>query len=214
MATDETRDTRERLLDEGECLFGQRGIAEVSLREITSAADANIASVNYHFGSKDGLVREVFARRMGPLNEERLNLLDELEAAAGEEPQALEQLPRIFAGPTIRMARRHPDFMMLAGRYHLDQRADCIEVMHAPRFHEFVQRIRSVLVRKYPHVAESTLWWAMHFVVGMMLHTWMGGKETERLSGGVARWEDDEVMIDRLVHFATAGFAHLVELES
>ena len=214
MATDETRDTRERLLDEAECLFGQRGIAEVSLREITTAADANIASVNYHFGSKAGLVRELFARRMGPLNDERLRLLDEIEADAGDRPPPLEAILRIFSGPTLRMARRHPEFMMLAGRYHLDTRSECAEIMHSPDFHDLVQRIRRVLVRSFPDVAESTLWWAMHFVVGMMLHTWMGGKEMEHLSDGVAQWEDDEVMIDRLVHFATAGFQRLVELES
>lgn len=214
MGTDETKDTRDRLLDEAERLFGQRSIAEVSLREITSAADANIAAVNYHFGSKDGLVREIFARRMRPLNEERIRLLDELEEAAGDGLPSLEEVLRIFAGPTLRMARRHPDFMMLAGRYHLDTRADCVAVMHTPRFHDFVERVRSVLLRMFPDAAESTLWWAMHFVVGMMLRTWMGGKEMERLSGGIARWESDEVMIERLVQFAAAGLRRLVEIES
>lgn len=214
MATDDLRDTRERLLDEAERLFGERSIAEVSLREITSAADANIASVNYHFGSKDGLVREVFARRMGPLNDERLRLLDEIEAEAGDEPPPLEQILRIFAGPTLRMARQYPGFMMLAGRYHLDTRAECVEIMHSPRFHELVQRIRAALIRSFPASDESTLWWAMHFVVGMMLHTWMGGKEMETLSGGIARWESDEKMIERLVAFGAAGFRRLVEVES
>ena len=214
MATTDQRETRDRLLDEAERLFGERGIAEVSLREITSAADANIASVNYHFGSKDGLVRELFARRMGPLNDERLRSLDEVQAAAGNSPPSLDAILRAFAGPTLRTARRYPDFMMLAARYHLETRAHCTEILHSPGFHDLIGRIRELLILNFPDAPESALWLAMHFFVGMMLHTWTGAGAMEELSGGIARWEDDERMIDRLVDFGAAGFRALVEAES
>jgi len=214
MSTPDTRETRERLLDQAERLFGERGIAEVSLREITGAADANIASVNYHFGSKDGLVRQLFTRRMGPLNDERLRLLDEMEREAGEGLPSLEAVIEAFTGPTLRLARIHPAFMLLAARYHMDTRAHCTEILHSPRFDELVRRIRRALLRIFPNAPEETLWWAMHFVVGMMLHTWTGGKEVEVLSGGIARWGDDEQMIERLVTFGAAGFRALVAAES
>ncbi|MCB2191530.1 MAG: CerR family C-terminal domain-containing protein [Deltaproteobacteria bacterium] len=66
MSQDHTRQadlTRERLLDEAERLFAERGYDAVSLREITSAADAHLAAVNYHFGSKENLYLEVFRQR-------------------------------------------------------------------------------------------------------------------------------------------------------
>jgi len=214
MATTHIRETRDRLLDEAEHLFGERGIAEVSLREITSAADANIASVNYHFGSKDGLVRELFARRMGPLNDERLRLFDDMEREAGDQPPPLEAILRAFAGPTLRMARRNPSFMQLAARYHLDTRAHCAEILHSPRFQDLVSRMRGLLIRTFPNAPESSVWLAMHFFVGMMLHTWTGAHAMEELSGGIARWDDDERMIDQLVTFGTAGFRALVEAKS
>ena len=65
-----TYDTRDRLLDTAERLFAERGIDATSLRHITAEADANLASVNYHFGTKEELVRELFARRIGPINRE------------------------------------------------------------------------------------------------------------------------------------------------
>lgn len=53
------RETRERLLRQAEVLFAERGFNDVTVREICSAAHANVAAVNYHFGDKLGLYREV-----------------------------------------------------------------------------------------------------------------------------------------------------------
>ena len=74
-----TTDTREALLDAAESLFAEHGVQAASLRAITQQAGANLAAVHYHFGSKEGLVRAVFSRRIGPLNEERLRRLEECE---------------------------------------------------------------------------------------------------------------------------------------
>ena len=64
--------TRDRLLDAAEVLFAEKGYAEASVREITARAGANLAAVNYHFGDKDTLYREVFLRRFRQLREERI----------------------------------------------------------------------------------------------------------------------------------------------
>ena len=58
--------TRDRLLDEAENLFAQRGYHAVSVREITKAAESNLAAVNYHFGNKQNLYLEVFRSRWLP----------------------------------------------------------------------------------------------------------------------------------------------------
>jgi len=58
--------TRDRLLDEAEELFAQRGYHAVSVREITKAAESNLAAVNYHFGNKQNLYLEVFRSRWLP----------------------------------------------------------------------------------------------------------------------------------------------------
>lgn len=57
--SDRDLETRERLLRTGERLFADRGFKKITVRDICRAARANVASVNYHFGSKMGLYREV-----------------------------------------------------------------------------------------------------------------------------------------------------------
>lgn len=56
--------TRERLLDAGLQLFAERGFSAVTVRDLCRAAEANVASVNYHFGDKLGLYREVMERAL------------------------------------------------------------------------------------------------------------------------------------------------------
>ena len=58
--------TKERLLSRAEALFALKGYHAISVREITSAAKCNMASVNYHFGNKKNLYMEVFRSRWVP----------------------------------------------------------------------------------------------------------------------------------------------------
>ena len=58
--------TKKRILDEAEALFAQKGYHAVSVREITAAAECNLAAINYHFGHKKNLYLEVFRSRWLP----------------------------------------------------------------------------------------------------------------------------------------------------
>jgi len=64
--------TRERLLDVAERLFARRGYAATSVRQITAEAACNLAAINYHFGGKHNLYREVFRRRLASMREARI----------------------------------------------------------------------------------------------------------------------------------------------
>ena len=85
-------DTKERILDAAEGLFADRGFPGTSMRDITQGADANIAAVNYHFGSKEALLLAVLERRIEPVNQARLARLDELESSAGGQPVPIEDV--------------------------------------------------------------------------------------------------------------------------
>jgi AcrR family transcriptional regulator len=64
-----------QLLLTAERLFAQQGIAGVSLRTIASeAGSANKSAIQYHFGSKEGLLRAIFSYRLADLIQRR-NLL-------------------------------------------------------------------------------------------------------------------------------------------
>ena len=86
MAEIRSIDTRERILDAAERLFMAHGYEGTSMRQITGEAAVNLAAVNYHFGSKESLMQEVFRRRLDWLNEERLRVLDHMEADANGKP--------------------------------------------------------------------------------------------------------------------------------
>src|SRR5690349_4020093 len=80
--------TKERILVAAETLFSQQGLDGVSVREIAAAAKLDVAMINYHFGSKLGLYRAVFHRRIDQLTEQRLGGLDEvLSRYRGEAPK-------------------------------------------------------------------------------------------------------------------------------
>ena len=80
--------TRSRILDVAEDLFGEQGFDRVSIRDITKQAQVNLAAINYHFGSKEDLIAAVFERRVVPVNKARLAALTLVERAAGKKPQA------------------------------------------------------------------------------------------------------------------------------
>ena len=80
MASDQTRTA---ILAAAERLYAERGFGDVTLRDIVAAADVNLAAVNYHFGSKDELIAELFVTRSIPTNRERLNELKAAEEKGG-----------------------------------------------------------------------------------------------------------------------------------
>src|SRR3954463_6718695 len=95
------RDTRSRILDVAEKLFGEQGLDRVSIRDITRGAKANLAAIYYHFGSKKDLIAAVFERRVVPVNEARLAALDIAEKAAGKKGPKLEAILDAFIRPAI-----------------------------------------------------------------------------------------------------------------
>lgn len=142
------RDTRERLLATAEELFATRGIDAVSVRDITEAADANTASINYHFGSKRGLIDAIVERRAEALGRRRAELLDELE---GTEPVDLRAVTRAMVLPTAELVHDDP-----TGRFYVSFLAalgDHPELMPAlDAFEPATERYLRALARATPEL--------------------------------------------------------------
>ena len=195
-------DTRARILDAAERLFMAHGYDGTSMRQITGEAGVNLAAVNYHFGSKEALIQEVFRRRLNWLNEERMRALDELEATADGQPLKPSQIVDAFFGTMIRMAedeeRGGVIFLRLLGRT-LTEPSDFIRAFLAHEYKTVVERYKEALFRSLPGVPKAEIVWRFHFMLGATSYA-IAGTDALRL---VTDWgieaEDSEDRLDRLL---------------
>jgi AcrR family transcriptional regulator len=208
-------DTKEQILDTAERLFAESGIDAVSLRAITAEASVNLAAIHYHFGSKEALVKAVFGRRMIPLNRERVALLTEVEANAGDGQLAVEDVLRTLFAPAIRLSR-HPErgetFMCLCGRFY-SERGEYMQPMFEELFKEVIARFMAAFRKACPELPVGELFWRTHFAVGAMVHTMCDSDRLRMISQGVCDPLEVEDTIERMVQFTAAGFrAPVMEL--
>jgi AcrR family transcriptional regulator len=198
--------TKDRILDAAERLFAEKGFAQTSLRDITAEAGVNLAAVNYHFQSKDHLIAAVFDRRIGPLNEQRLAMLDRLETEAAGSPLAVEDLLRAMLGPMLRMGGtpEGASAANLIGRAHTEP-GDIFEHLFTGQFAPVAVRFMAAARRSLPDFPEVELMWRIVFSVGAMSHAIAGHRHINVLSGGLCDTSDVDAMLDRLITFVAAG---------
>jgi len=192
-------DTKQKILDTAERLFGGQGYGATSLRQVIVEAEVNVAAVHYHFGSKEDLLDAVVNRKAGPLTQARLELLDKAEQNAHGGPPDLEQVLGAFLLPTAELAQRNPMFARFMGRMLTEGIMPRIVERH---FQESATRFVAALQRAAPHLQPEELHWRVHFMIGAMAHT-MSAHPLLRVTEGST---DYVTRIRRLVCFLTAGF--------
>lgn len=163
-------DTKGKILDAAEELFSKRGFLNTSLRVITQEAGVNLAAVNYHFGGKDALIFAVIDRFVTPLNEERLRLLEEAEAAAGPDGLSVEAVAHAFLDPTIQFWSERdiwPRRMKLMARAMIELGPKSVE-LRKHLFEKILRRFLPALAATAPHLGENELVWRFYFTVGAM----------------------------------------------
>ncbi|MBS4020696.1 MAG: TetR family transcriptional regulator [Dechloromonas sp.] len=198
MAEVRNTDTRERILDVAERLFMAHGYDGTSMRQITGEAGVNLAAVNYHFGSKESLIQEVFRRRLDWLNEERMRVLDRLEAEAGGQPVKPSLIVDAFFGTLLRMAeddaRGGMTFLRLLGRT-LTEPSEFIRAFLAHEYKVVMDRFKEALFRALPDVPKAEIVWRFHFMLGATSYA-IAGTDALRL---VTDWQiEEEDSVDRL----------------
>jgi len=198
-------DTKERILDAAEQLFGEFGPSNTSMRTITTAAGVNLAAVNYHFGSKEKLIDAVLSRRLRPVNRARLEGLDELEA--GGKDVALEDLCEVFIRPALELSN-DPDAGVfctrLVGRMQGDPSAQ-VRDLFKDQFKEVAERFLPAFTKACPHLGPGELMWRVFFVIGAMAHTMMDSFDLKSYSKGLCDPGDVDATTAYLVQFAATA---------
>ncbi len=198
-------DTRARILDAAEVLFADKGFEGASMRSLTTTAKVNLAAINYHFGSKEGLIVAVFARRLGPVNQERLALL---EVAERRGKAKLEDILEAYVAPVLRLIhdqqRGGETFMRLLGRSLYEPGAHLTQLFRE-EIEPVLSRFTRSLQRSLPNLHSEDLFWRMHFGGGALAYTLAQVHRLELMSKGLCDVTDVDGIIARLVDFLAAG---------
>jgi len=202
--------TRDRLLDAAETLFAQRGLEGASMRSITTLASANLAAVNYHFGSKEGLLRALLEARVTPINEQRLARLDRLEERA---ELSVEAVLEAFIRPALDPDLRPNDaFLQIMTRIHHSTDPVAVEVIQQA-FGPVAERYIATLHQLLPAIPPAILMQRMQFLIGAMLHSLFSKSATNCPASSTfpdpeALELDDETYLREFVGFCAAGLRH------
>lgn len=210
----ETRanETREKILNAAERLFMEFGYEATSMRHITGEAEVNLAAVNYHFGSKEALIQEVFRRRLDWLNDERLRVLDEMEAEANGGSLKPSQIVDAMFGTLLRMANDESvggsTFVRLLGRTLTDP-SKFINTFLAREHAYVMDRFKNALFRALPDVPKSEIIWRFHFMLGATSYAITGADALT----GITDWqlspsdkdERPDLLLPRLMSFLLGG---------
>lgn len=202
-------DTRERLLNAATRLFTEHGFSGTSIRMITREAGVPVALVNYHFGSKQGLMEAVFARALGNHGESRVSYLDKLEREAGGEPVPVETLVRAFITSALRLTRRDDIpgtvFKQLVARAFYEPGTDS-QSFFPEEYSESIERYKIAFMRAVPHLTAEDALWRLYFFVGIVAYV-IAGKDTMRIAHlyKLADEGNVETALERLVPFIVAG---------
>ncbi len=153
--------TQIKLIEAAELEFAENGFHGASIRDITSRAEANIAAVNYHFGSKEALFIEMIRFRLEPINTLRLEMLEAAVAKAGKRTLKIKRIVDImvrplvesFLGPTSNESNRA--FLRAMGRG-MSEESKFMRDIHQNIFAELVERFKKEIKRSLPDLPDST----------------------------------------------------------
>jgi AcrR family transcriptional regulator len=199
--------TKNLVFNAAERLFALHGFQNVSVRDITAEAQVNLASVNYHFGSKDALLFEIFRRRTTELNRERARMLHEASDRHAGNPPVREILTALMAPPLRWLAPANDRRISL--QFLIRARSEGTEEIRQSLSSDVshLRRFADALIAASPALPREEVYWRLHFVLGMIHQNRFA--ELDRLnvlSEGATREDDVDALLARMVDFAEAGF--------
>lgn len=194
--------TRERILGVAETLFARHGFAGASLRQVTAAAKVNLAAVNYHFGSKESLIEEVFRRRLDELNRHRLAAL--AKAQAGE--ASLEDVLDAFIRPALEQsmdAGGGAAFVRVLARAYAEH-DERLRKFLSDNYGHVLRDFATAFARLLPHLEKEELYWRLDIVAGALTYA-MADFGMIKRRAAISEASHRELAAAHLIRFAAAG---------
>lgn len=195
--------TKERILSAAEALFAQFGFAGTSLRQVTSRADVNLAAVNYHFGSKENLVNEVFRRRMDEMSQARLEALAKARTAT---ENRLEAVLAAFVEPALALTLDRQGgsaFVRVLARAYAEKN-ERLRKFLSDNYGHVLREFSRALADCVPGLSKEQLYWRLDFIAGALTYA-MADFGSIRRPAGVSEKAHCQRAASELIAFAAAG---------
>ena len=202
---DDADGTRDRILRTAERLFAERGFNGVSVRELAAAAQVNIASIGYHFKSKEGLLSEVYRRHCEPMIEERLRGLEASSRLRGKAKVAA--IIEAFIRPALAQVEAEDGETFIRLRAVLSgENSELLEKLVAENFDQSSTAFIDELCACLPHLTRTDVCWRFHFLLGTIYYTAAGPHRISAFSNGRCDPANTEDVIKELIPFMTRAF--------
>lgn len=200
--------TKEALIEASVVLFAEKGFDVVSVRDITGAAGANVASVKYHFGSRENLIDAVVARLVTPVNEERIRRIDQLENSGAA--ISVRSLIEALFKPLLSQIKESPVseqlFCKLMGRV-VGERPYEFPAVIMDQFREIAERFIPGFMKAVPGLSREDALWKIHFSFGVLSSTLMHGDLLKQISESAIGDENLETTFTRIIDYCEGGFS-------
>jgi len=195
--------TKQRILEAAENLFARHGFAGASLRQVTATAQVNLAAVNYHFGSKDRLIEEVFRRRLDELNARRLVALK--RALARSKP-TLEDVLAAFIKPALELSLDRSGgqaFVRVLARAYAEYN-ERLRKFLSDNYGHVLKEFATAFAALLPQLEKEELYWRLDIVAGALTYAMADFGVIKRRTGQSER-DYRERAAQHLIRFAAAG---------
>ena len=212
MAADHTRTA---ILSAAERLYAARGFADVTMRDIVAMADVNLAAVNYHFGSKDELIAELFVTRGLVTNRERLNELKAAEEKGGGRADIVAIFTALV-GPPLRGCLGPEKQRSDAARFMIRASIEAVPPIRKIKNREVdhLRRFAAAMRRTLPDHDEADIYWGIHFALAMAHQTIRDSERLVKMSDGACDLADVGGIIARIVGVSVLALTGRAEVRA
>lgn len=204
-----SKPTKTQILDVAEALFAEQGFDQTSMRAITSGAGVNLASVNYHYGSKKNLIQSVFKRYFDILMPRIEETLSTLPVSTGR--RGIADLLEALIPPMLSLNAVRPNgtatFVMLLGKGYNETQGHLRRFIMGNYGHS-INKLLTEIHRRLPDIQDDELFWRLHFAMGAFVFSMSSSSALTQIAHSDFNQDVDVVgVIEHLIPFVATGIA-------
>ena len=188
---------QEEIITAAENLLAEGGPQKATVRAITQAAGVNVGAINYHFGSRDGLMTAICARHMRDSNEDMLRQLQSLRAVEG--PKGVKQIFEPLVQTAFSVWLR--DDVLRGLRNFIVVDPQLAHKMDVSEMSEVYERMQDALREASPRLSGEQLRRRFRFAVGTIMQVVRSHDDSRTVQA-------EEAVVDDLLDFVAGGFGH------